>query len=95
MKTQEMKTSVLHANEKVAKKLFADFEKMNKSLTNGRMFIRKEVSENKETGEKYLKGSFIIRYVRVEDPKMGVTIFRFIKRKIGNKIEWDERFCTI
>ena len=90
-----MKTSVLKANERAANNLFAHFEKENEDLTNGRMFIRKDISENKETGEKYLKGSFIIRYVRVENPKMGVTIFRFIKRKIGNKIEWDERFCII
>lgn len=90
-----MKTSVIKANEKEANDLFANFEKTNESLTNGRMFIRKEISENKETGEKYLKGSFIIRYVRIEDPKMGITIFRFIRTEIGSRIEWDERFCTI
>lgn len=90
-----MKTSVLKANERAANELFAHFQKENQRLTNGRMFIRKEVSENKETGEKYLKGSFIIRYVHADNQALGITVFKFLKTKIGKKIEWDERFCTI
>ncbi len=90
-----MKTSVLKANEKAASDLFAHFEKENQRLTNGRMFIRKEISRNKETGEEYKKGSFIIRYVRISEPEKGITIFRFIKTSIGKRIEWDDRFCTI
>lgn len=90
-----MKTSVLKANERAANNLFAHFEKENEDLTNGRMFIRKDISENKETGEKYKKGSFIIRYVHIDNTALGITVFRFLKTKIGKRIEWNERFCKI
>ena len=90
-----MKVSVLKADEKMANELFANFEKTNQKLTNGRKFVRKEVSKNKQTEEEYLKGSFVIRYVHIDNPALGIPVFRFLKTKAGNRIEWDERFCII
>lgn len=90
-----MKTSVIKADEKAANQLFADFQKENTKLTDGTTFIKKSVTRNKETGEEYIDGSFIIRRVKLESPEKGVTIFRFLKTEINNRIEWDERYCTI
>lgn len=90
-----MKTSILKANEQAANLLFNDFDALNSNLLNGRKFIKKPVKLNKETEEEYLPGSFIIRYVTISDEKKGITIFKFLKTQAGNRIEWDERFCTI
>lgn len=91
-----MQTSIFKAKEEAAKELAVSFLSFNERIKkDGRKFIVKEKLMNEKTGEEYLPGSFIIRYVRLEDEKMGVTIFRFLKTKIGSRVEWDERFCTI
>lgn len=91
-----MQTSIWKSNEKAARRLANEFLKLNdQEASRGRKFIVIEKQRNEKTGEEYLPGSFIIRYVRLEDEKMGVTIFRYIKKEIGSRIEWDEKFCTI
>lgn len=95
IKKRTMQISVFKANEEAANKLFSELEALNPNLTDGTKFIKIPVTRNKETGEQYKKGSFIIRRVKVENPKMGITIFRFLRTMIGKRVEWDERYINL
>lgn len=93
-----MKTSVLKADEKLALKCWNDFAALNEKedwKSHGVEFKKKDLMEDKD-GSPLKKGSFEIRYTRLVDGvRKGRAVFRFLKRKPGNVIEWDEKFVTI
>lgn len=93
-----MRTSVLKANETLARKLLNDFLKMN-DTPECRMadivFKKKELTEDLG-GEPLRKGSFEIRITKMRDGKrVGKPIFTFLKKNSGNVIYWDEKYVTI
>lgn len=92
-----MKASVLKANETAALKCWEDFKAMNEKpdwKNNGVEFRKKDIAEIE--GVSFKKGSFEIRYTKMVDGvRKGRTIFRFLKKEIGNEVQWDERFVTI
>lgn len=98
MATNNLKKSVLKANEKEALKLWSTFQALNNKedwKANGVEFRKKDILT--DTDGAHLKtGSFEIRYTKVIDGvRKGKAIFRFLKREIGNEIQWNEKFVTI
>lgn len=98
MAENKLKESVLKANESAALKCWDDFRSLNEQedwKNHGVEFRKKDLTEDKD-GAPLKRGSFEIRYTKVIDGvRKGKVVFRFLKRKPGNVIQWDERFVTI
>lgn len=98
MATNNLKTSVLKANEELAIRCWIDFKALNEKedwKSNNVEFRKKDLTEDKD-GTPLKKGSFEIRFTKVIDGvRKGKAVFRFLKREPGNVIQWDERFVTI
>lgn len=94
----ELKRSVLKANEQAALKCWEHFQTLNNKedwKNNGVEFRKKELTEDKD-GTPLKKGSFEIRYTRLVDGvRKGKAVFRFLRRNAGNEIQWNENFVTI
>lgn len=92
-----MKTSVLKANEQAALDAWDQFKALNEKedwKKNGVEFRKQELTEFE--GATLKKGSFEVRYTKLIDGKRkGKAVFRFLKKTIGNEVQWDERFITI
>ncbi len=98
MATDNLKRSVLKANEEAAIKLWQNFQSLNNDenwKNNGVEFRKKDILSDAD-GANLKTGSFEIRYTKVIDGvRKGKAIFRFLKREIGNEIQWNEKFVTI
>lgn len=94
----ELKKSVLKANEKLALALWEDFQKLNNEKDwkdNGVEFRKRDLVEDTD-GTKLKKGSFEIRYTKMIDgTRKGKAIFRYLKKDISSIIYWNEKFVTI
>lgn len=92
-----MKSSVLKANEKLAKDLIANFRDMNTRPEYKRAGVEFWKKDIETYNDEVLKsGSFEIRLIKMVDGRRkGKTIFRFLKKEIGNEIQWNENFITI
>lgn len=94
----ELKKSVLKADEKAALKCWENFQSLNNKedwKNNGVTFRKKELTEDKD-GTPLKKGSFEIRYTKLIDGvRKGKAVFRFLKKGAGNEIQWNEKFVTI
>jgi len=93
-----MKVSVLKADEEKALKCWSDFKELNERedwKSNGVEFRKKELTTDTD-GARLKEGSFEIRFTKMVDGvRKGKPVFRFLKRGIGNEIQWDEKFVTI
>lgn len=98
MATNNFKKSVLKANEEEALKLWSSFQVLNNKedwKVNGVEFRKKDILTDTD-GVRLKPGSFEIRYTKIIDGvRKGKAIFRFLKREIGNEIQWNEKFVTI
>lgn len=92
-----MNISTLKADERAANDAWLQFQALNSAKDfkdNGVEFKRKEITEHEN--QQVEPGSFEIRYTRVIDGiRKGKVVFRFLKNKNWNTVQWDEKFITI